>query len=336
MSTPIVTVFGGSGFVGRYVCQRLARAGWRVRVAVRRPYEAGFVRTYGVVGQVEPLQANIRDDVSTRRAIAGADAVVNCVGVLVENGKQSFPALLDEGAARVARIAAEQGCRRLVHVSAIGADPASDSAYGAAKGRGEAAVMAAFPDAVILRPSVIFGTDDSFFNRFGAMARLLPILPVVSPDTKFQPVYVDDVAAAAAKAVTEPVAAGVYELGGPEVATFRQLMERLLAVTERRRMLVSLPGGVARLVASTMDFLQRASGGLIENGTLTRDQVLLLARDNVVTVGSRGLAELGIRPTAMEAVLEGYLYAYRPHGQYDEITASARNLRPGTDASLRT
>lgn len=334
MAVPIVTVFGGSGFVGRYVCQRLARAGWRVRVAVRRPYEAGFVRTYGVVGQVEPLQANIRDEASTRRAIAGSDAVVNCVGIMLETGKQTFPALLEEGAGRVARIAAEEGCRRLVHISAIGADAGSDSLYAAGKGRGEAAVRAAFPDAVILRPSVMFGSDDTFFNRFGAMARVLPVLPLVGPETKFQPVYVDDVAAAAALAVTEPVAAGVYELGGPEVATFRALMQQLLAVTERRRLLVTLPGGVARLMAGVLDLVQKASGGLLANGILTGDQVRLLARDNVVTAGQPGFAELGIRPTAMEAVLEGYLYAYRPHGQFDEITASARNLRAESD--LRT
>lgn len=292
------------------------------------------MRTYGVVGQVEPLQANIRDEASTRRAIAGSDAVVNCVGIMLETGKQTFPALLEEGAGRVARIAAEEGCRRLVHISAIGADAGSDSLYAAGKGRGEAAVRAAFPDAVILRPSVMFGSDDTFFNRFGAMARVLPVLPLVGPETKFQPVYVDDVAAAAALAVTEPVAAGVYELGGPEVATFRALMQQLLAVTERRRLLVTLPGGVARLMAGVLDLVQKASGGLLANGILTGDQVRLLARDNVVTAGQPGFAELGIRPTAMEAVLEGYLYAYRPHGQFDEITASARNLRAESD--LRT
>ena len=178
MSVPIVTIFGGSGFIGRHVAQRMARAGWRVRVAVRRPHEAHFVRPYGKVGQVEPIQANVRDVASTRAAIAGAQAVINCVGVLAEAGKQSFDALLDQGAGRIAEISAEEGVSRLVHISAIGAESASDSLYAAAKGRGEAALRAAFPGAVILRPSIVFGADDSFFNRFGAMARIAPVLPL--------------------------------------------------------------------------------------------------------------------------------------------------------------
>ncbi len=327
MPVPIVTIFGGSGFIGRYVAQRMARAGWRVRVAVRRPNEAHFVRPYGVVGQVEPIQANIRDDASTRAAIAGADAVVNCVGVLAEAGRQTFEALLDQGAARIARIAAEEGVPLLVHVSAIGADPASDSLYAAAKGRGEAAVRAAFPAAVILRPSVVFGSDDSFFNRFGAIARLSPVLPLVGPDTRFQPVYVDDVAAAAVAGATGAAAPGIYELGGPEVATFRQLMQRLLRIVQRRRLLVAVPFGLARVKAWVFDLAPRLSGGLVANNLLTQDQVRLLAHDNVVHAGAPGFAQLGIRPTAMDAVLESYLYAYRPHGQYDAMTASAGNLR---------
>lgn len=327
MPVPIVTIFGGSGFIGRHVAQRMARKGWRVRVAVRRPNEAHFVRPYGVVGQVEPIQANIRDDDSTRRAIAGVDVVVNCVGVLAEAGKQTFDALLDDGAARIARIAAEEGVSRLVHISAIGADPHSNSLYAAAKGRGEAAVRDAFPDAVILRPSVVFGTDDSFFNRFGAMARISPMLPLVGAETRFQPVYVDDVAAAVVHAATGEVEPGVYELGGPEVATFRELMQRMLGIVERRRFLVEVPNSLARMQAWFFDLAPRLTGGTIANGILTRDQVRLLAHDNVVSPNARGLEALGVTPTAMEAVLDGYLYAYRPHGQFDAITASARNLR---------
>jgi uncharacterized protein YbjT (DUF2867 family) len=308
----------------------MARAGWRVRVAVRRPNEAHFVRPYGFVGQVEPIQANLRDEESTRRVIRGADAVVNCVGVLAEMGKQTFDALLDEGAARIARIAAEEGVDRLVHVSAIGADPASDSQYAAAKGRGEAAVRAAFPGAVILRPSVVFGAEDGFFNKFAAMARISPVLPLVGPDTRFQPVYVADVAAAAAAGATGAAGPGVYELGGPEVATFRELMQRMLKVIQRRRMIVALPFGVARMAAGFLDFMQRTTRGLFSNTVVTRDQLRQLGRDNVVAPGMPGLSELGIRPTAMDAVLESYLYAYRPHGQYDAMTASAGNLRPRT------
>lgn len=325
--SPIATVFGGSGFLGRYVTQRLARAGWRVRVAVRRPNEALFVRTYGVVGQVEPVQANVRDEESTRRAIAGADVVINCVGILVETGKQRFDAVQDEGAARVARIAREEGVGRMVQISAIGADAESDSDYARSKAAGEAAVAEAFPGAVILRPSIMFGTDDDFFNRFGAMARLSPVLPLVGAKTRFQPVYVDDVAAAAVKAATEDVAPGIYELGGPEVETFRGLMQRLLRLIERRRMLLSLPFGVARFQGAVLDLAQRWSFGLFTNTLLTADQVRLLARDNVVAPDARGFEALGITPTAMEAVLADYLYAYRPHGQFDAITASARNLR---------
>ena len=324
---PIVTIFGGSGFIGRYVTQSMARAGWRVRVAVRRPNEALFVRTYGAVGQVEPVQANIRDEASTRRAIAGADAVINCVGILVESGKQGFEAVQAEGAARIARIAAAEGVGRLVQLSAIGADPESDSVYGRTKADGEAAVVAAFPGAVILRPSIVFGVEDEFFNRFARMARLSPVLPVVGPETKFQPVYVGDVAAAAAAAVTRDVAPGVYELGGPEVESFRGLMARMLAVIRRRRLIVALPTWLARAQGWAFDTAQRMSFGLFTNTLITRDQVKLLGRDNVVAPGARGLADLGIAPTAMEAVLPEYLYSYRPHGQFNTIQESAARLR---------
>jgi len=327
MTVPVVTVFGGSGFLGRYITQRMARAGWRVRVAVRRPDEAYFVRPYGVVGQVEPIQANIRDEASTRRAIAGADAVINCIGILAEAGPQTFGALMDEGAGRVARIAAEEGVRRLVQVSAIGADADSESGYAAAKGRGEAAVRAAFPDAVILRPSILFGTEDAFFNRFAAMARLSPVLPLVGAATRFQPVYVDDVAAAAVGAVQDGAAPGVYELGGPEVATFGELMQRMLRLIRRRRMIVAMPGWLARLVGRGSDLVSGVSGGLLA-GPLTLDQTRQLAHDNVVATGSRGLGDLGVEPTPMEAVLESYLYSYRPAGQYTEIQESAMRARP--------
>jgi uncharacterized protein YbjT (DUF2867 family) len=326
MSVPVVTIFGGSGFIGRYICQRMARAGWRVRVAVRRPDEAYFVRPYGVVGQVEPIQANIRDEASTRRAIAGSDAVINCIGVLAEAGPQTFDALMAEGAGRVARIAAEESVRRLVQISAIGADPDSDSGYAAAKGRGEAAVRAAFPAAVILRPSVVFGTEDQFFNRFGAMARLSPVLPLVGAETRFQPVYVADVADAAVAAATRDVAPGVYELGGPEVATFRALMQRMLGIIRRRRLVVAMPSILARPVAGASDLAARITGGLL-SGPLTGDQLRQLAHDNVVSPEARGLADLGVTPTAMQAVLEEYLYAYRPAGQYTEIQESALRAR---------
>ncbi len=323
---PVVTIFGGSGFVGRYIAQRMARAGWRVRVAVRRPNEAGFVRPYGVVGQVEPIQANIRDEASTRAAIRGATAVVNCVGLLNESGKQTFEAVMVEGAARIARIAAEEGVQRLVQISAIGADAASESTYATAKGEGEAAVVAAFPGAYILRPSVVFGDGDGFFRKFAAIARVAPIIMIPSPKTKFQPVYVDDVAAAAEKVLTTDAAPGVYELGGPRVASLGRLVSEMLVVIRRRRWLFEMPGTLARLQGWGLDTVQKLSFGLVNNSVLTRDQVRLLTKDNVVAADARGFDALGIEPTAMEAILDSYLYVYRPHGQYDAIQESAERL----------
>ena len=232
-----------------------------------------------------------------------------------------------EGAGRIARLATAAGVAHLVQVSAIGADAASDSAYARSKAAGEAAVLAAFPGAVILRPSVIFGTEDQFFNRFAAMSRFGPVLPVVGANTRFQPVHVDDVAQAAVLGATGQAAPGVYELGGPDVATFRDLMGRMLAVIRRRRLVLGLPFWAARIMAGGFDFLQFATGGLIENKMLTRDQVANLARDNVVSPGARGFADLGIVPASMEAVLPEYLWRYRPSGQYAAIKESAKNLK---------
>jgi NADH dehydrogenase len=323
----LVAIIGGSGFVGRYIARRMAREGWRVRVAVRRPNEALFVKPYGAVGQVEPVFCNIRDDASVRAAMAGADAVVNCVGTFDKGGRNSFAAIQHQGAARIARIAAETGVARLVQISAIGADVAGPSDYARSKAAGEAAVTAAFPGAVILRPSVIFGPEDQFFNRFAAMTRLGPVLPVVGGATRFQPVYVDDVAQAAVAGVLGRAAPGVYELGGPDVDSFAGLMRRMLVVINRRRMVVSLPFWVARVMATVFDLGQTVTGGLLRNPVITRDQVKSLTVDNVVTPGAKGLADLGIQPTAMSAVLPDYLWRFRPSGQYDAIKASAKNLR---------
>jgi len=325
----LVTIYGGSGFVGRYIARRMAKAGWRVRVAVRRPNEALFVRPYGVVGQVEPVLCNIRDDNSVRAALRGADAVVNCVGVLVESGKNGFDAVQSEGAERVARLAAEEGVLRMVQISAIGADMEADSDYARSKGEGEAGVLKHMPQAVILRPSIMFGAEDSFFNRFAGMTRMGPILPVVGADTRFQPVYVDDVAKAAEKAVLGLAAPGIYELGGPDVDTFRGLMQRMLKVVHRRRLVLNMPWVVARVMAFGFDMLQAVSLGLFTNCMLTRDQVKNLRHDNVVGADAKGFAELGITPVTMEAVLPDYLWRFRPSGQYDAIKASARNLRQG-------
>ena len=223
----LVTIFGGSGFVGRYIARRMAKEGWRVRVAVRITIEAMFVRPYGAVGQVEPVFCNIRDDASVAAVTEGADAVVNCVGVLDEVGKNTFAAVQAEGAERIARSAASMGIMRMVHVSAIGANADARSIYARTKAAGEAGVTQYMPDAVILRPSIIFGAEDQFFNRFAGMARLGPVLPVVGADTKFQPVHVDDVAAAAVKGVLGQAKSGIYELGGPDVHRFRELMQQM-------------------------------------------------------------------------------------------------------------
>jgi NADH dehydrogenase len=323
----LVTIFGGSGFIGRYVARRMAKAGWRVRVAVRRPNDAHFVRPYGVVGQVEPIFANIRDDESVRAALTGADAVVNCVGILTESGKNRFGLVQHHGAARIARIAAEEGISRLVHVSAIGADAESASQYAESKGMGEAAILEAFPRAVILRPSIVFGPEDEFFNRFAQMTRMSPVLPVVGAGTRFQPVYVDDVARATVAGVLGEAEPGIYELGGPETATFRELMAMMLRVVRRRRLILNVPFWSATGMAAVLDGLQTITLGLFHNGMLTRDQVRNLRRDNVVTEGRRTFADLGIAPTAMELVLEDYLWPYRPSGQYAAIKESADRLK---------
>ncbi|SEK80768.1 NADH dehydrogenase [Roseovarius azorensis] len=323
----LVTIYGGSGFVGRYIARRLAKAGWRVRVAVRRPNEAMHVKPYGVVGQVEPVFCNIRDDASVRAVMQGADAVVNCVGTFDRKGRNNFQAVQNQGATRIARIAAEQGVERLVHLSAIGADADAASAYARSKAEGEAGILAHFPDAMILRPSVIFGPEDQFFNRFAGMSRLGPILPVVGGDTRFQPVYVDDVARAAAMGVMGQAVPGIYELGGPEVATFRNLMQMMLRVIRRRRLIVNIPFGMATAMGWGMELIQTISLGLIPP-QITVDQVRSLRVDNVVSDGAKGFADLGITPVAPEAVLTDYLWRFRPSGQYEAIKESASKLRP--------
>ena len=324
--SPVVTIFGGSGFVGRYIVRRMARAGWRVRVAVRRPNEALFVRTYGVVGQVEPVLSNVRNEASVAQAVRGVDAVVNCVGILAPTGKQTFDAVQDEGAARVARLSREAGVKRFVHLSAIGADAESPSNYARTKAFGEAAVMEYQPSAVILRPSIVFGTEDQFFNRFAGMARISPVIPVIGPDTRFQPVFVDDVAAAAERALVRGAKAGIYELGGPDVDSFRGLMDRILRVIRRNRWVVAVPMPIAKLQGRIFSFVSSMSGGLLP-APVTYDQVLLLARDNVVSDDALSFADLGVSPTAMAAVLEGYLTPFMPYGQYARITSSAKHLR---------
>jgi uncharacterized protein YbjT (DUF2867 family) len=313
----LVTVFGGSGFVGRHTVRALARAGWRVRAAVRRPDLAGHLQPMGVVGQIHAVQANLRFPDSVAAACAGSDVVINLVGVLVSSGKQSFDAVHAEGARAAAKAAREAGVKRFIHVSAIGADRRSTSAYARSKAEGEAAVLEEFPDAIILRPSIVFGPEDEFFNRFAAMARLSPFLPLIGGGrTKFQPVFVGDLAnALAAAAAGEGTSGQVYEIGGPEVLSFKQLLDKTQSWTGRKRWYLRLPFWAAKLQAIVMTPLPNALR------PITLDQVRSLQTDNVVsdTARQKGrtLAAFGITaPHTTEAVVPAYLERFRARGQY--------------------
>ena len=323
----LVTIFGGSGFVGRYVAQRMAKQGWRVRVAVRRPNEALFVRQYGAVGQVEPVLCNIRDDASVIKVIIGANAVVNCVGILSEVGKNTFKDVQALGSERVAKISSENGVANFVQISAIGANEGSSSNYARTKALGEASVLKYFPDATILRPSIIFGPEDQFFNRFAQMATLSPFLPLVGAHTQFQPVYVGDVAFAVEKALSDRSVSGIYELGGPNIETFSELMKRMLGVIQRRRLMLKVPFFVAGIMGKSLDLLKAITFGLFPNNILTQDQVKNLQSDNTVSSDANDLSDLEILPTAMETVLPEYLWRYRVSGQYASIKDSAKGLK---------
>lgn len=322
----LVTIYGGSGFVGRYIARRMAKEGWRVRVAVRRPNEAMFVKPYGAVGQVEPVLCNIRDDASVALAMDGADAVVNCVGILAETSKNKFDTVQHEGAERVARLAAAAGIDTLVHLSAIGADESSASKYAQSKALGEAGVLAHMPNAMILRPSVVFGPEDDFFNKFAEMSKFGPILPLVGGKTKFQPVYVDDIAQAAVQGILGK-AQGVFELGGPDVLTLKEIVQEMLVEINRRKLVLDLPFFVGSLMGFGLDLMQKLTFGLARNSVLTRDQVKLLKSDNVVSDGVQTFADLGISPTPTETILSDYLWRFRPSGQYDAIKDSAKDLK---------
>jgi NADH dehydrogenase len=311
----LVTVFGGSGFLGRHVVRALLKRGWRVRAAVRRPDLAGHLQPLGMVGWVQPVQANLRYRWSVDRAVTGADAVVNLVAILSESGRQRFEAVHAAGARAVAEATRAAGIDRLVHVSAIGADPASPSAYARSKAAGEVAVRETDAGAVIFRPSIMFGPEDRFFNRFASLARVLPALPLFGGGhTRFQPVFAGDVARAIADAVEGKVPGGrIYELGGPEVKTFRECLELMLATIERRRLLVPVPWALAAVMGQVLQYLP--------NPLLTPDQVRQLRIDNVVSEEAqsqrRTLKGLGVDATSLEAVLPSYLYRFRARGQFE-------------------
>ncbi|UYO53880.1 complex I NDUFA9 subunit family protein [Rhodopseudomonas palustris] len=314
----LVTVFGGSGFLGRHVVSALARRDYRIRVAVRRPELSGHLQPLGRVGQIHAVQANLRYPESVAAAMRGAHVAINLVGILAEGGAQKFDAVQGSGAANVAQAAAAAGAR-MVHVSAIGADPNSPARYARSKAAGEQAVLAAMPQATIFRPSVVFGPEDQFTNRFAALARLLPVLPLVGADTKLQPVYVGDVATAIADAVDGLAKPGAtYELGGPEQLTMREIMRIILQTTDRNPLLVPLPFGLASLQAMLLQF---APGAF----KLTPDQVRMLEVDNVVSEAAKSagltLQGLGIQPDSLQAIVPSYLWRFRKTGQFARKTA---------------
>jgi len=310
MKSRLVTIFGGSGFIGRYVVEKLAARGDVIRVAVRHPAEGLFLKPLGDLGQIEIIAANLKNEASVKRAVAHADCVINLVAVLYESGGQRFDALHHEGAARVARCSREAGAKTLVQVSALGADKQSSSSYARTKALGEEAVLEAFPGATILRPSVVFGPEDGFYNRFASLAAKLPVLPLPGLETKFQPVYVRDVAEAIVRASLggKAVEGESFSLGGPQVKSLRALLEEMMDYTGVHRPLMGISSGLAMLQATFL--------GLLPNPPLTRDQVRLLAHDNVVPEGARGLADLGITPTRISAVLPSYMEHHRRYGQF--------------------
>ncbi len=311
----LVTVFGGTGFLGKYVVRALARNGWRIRVAARNPLRSPQLKVMGEVGQIEFARADLKSPDSVDLALEGAEAVVNLVGVLAETGRQTFDALQAQGAGEIARAAAARGITRFIQVSAIGADARSPSAYARTKAAGEAAVRAAIPTATVLRPSIVFGPEDQFFNRFAAIAAISPVVPMVGAGTRFQPVYAGDVGAAVAEAMkpAREAAGRTYELGGPGVYTFRELMEIMLHDIQRKRTLLPVPMPIAGLIGALGDLQARI---LPLPPPLTTDQVKLLGRDNVADPALPGLADLGVEPTSVDAVLPTYLWRFRSGGQF--------------------
>lgn len=329
--TNVATIFGGSGFLGRYITQKLAARGFRIRVAVRRPNEAGFVRVYGPPGQIEPYLANVRYDNSVREAIQGSDTVINCVGILNQVGKQKFNNIHIDAAERIARFATELGVSNLVHISSLGSAPESESVYARTKALGEEAILRNYPDCTIFRPSVVFGNEDEFFNKFASMARLSPVLPLPGANARFQPVYVDDVAKAVEQAVFSKDIRGIYELGGNEILTLKELIDLMLEVIRRKRLVIPLPPEICSPLGWALDMVQIFSGGLVKNNLLTRDQLIQLGSDNVVSGDHPTLQDLKIAPTSLESVLEDYLYSYRPAGQFTAIHESSGGLGKNQD-----
>lgn len=323
MKSSLVAVFGGSGFLGRYTVSALAKAGYRIRVGVRRPNLGNYLLPMGQVGQIQVTKTNVLDEQAVASLVRGADAVINLVGILKQSGRQRFTRLHRDAPAVIAKAAMKAGASTFVHVSALGASQNAPSVYARTKAEGETAVREAFPAATIFRPSLLFGPEDAFFNRFAAMARISPFLPLIGGGrTKFQPVYVADAAAAIEQAVIDPAHARgrTYELGGPTVYSFRELMEIVLSETCRKRLLLNVPFGLATLGASIANITPWAP--------LTPDQVRLLKTDNVMTKGALGLGDLGIEPDSVEAIVPSYLWRFRPQGQFQAAISERISKTP--------
>lgn len=313
----LVTIFGGSGFVGRYIVRRLLSKGYRVRVACRRPDLAHFLQPMGTVGQVHAVQANLRYPESVEMAMQGASHVINCVGILSPSGKQTFESVIDEGAEIIANAALKLGVNRIIHLSAIGADSNSDSEYQICKGKAENHILSSLPNSTIMRPSLIFGAEDEFFNRFALIAKYSPLIPLFGAHTKFQPIYVDDVAASVVSVLEEPDSYGkVYELGGSEILDFQELIKVMLDVISRKRVIVAIPDGFAGLATAILRFMPYPF-------KFTKDQYKALQKDNVVSEKAKAehkdLTALGIKATPLSLILPQYLVRYRSEGQFTDI-----------------
>ena len=324
--SPIVTIFGGSGFLGRYIVRRMVKRGWRVRVAVREPNEAIFLKTYGEVGQIEIFNCSIFNQASVLSSITGSTAVINCVaGLLNESVQRRFISHYVEGPELIAKLSTKLKVQKLIHISSIGASLSSNSIYAKSKAKGEGKVLENFPNATILRPSLVFGDEDSFFNRYAAMATYSLFIPVIGQSTMFQPVYVDDVAQAIERALTQKDIKGIFELGGPDILTHRELIEKMLLVIRRKRIIVSISFPLASLMAIMFNTLKMISGGLF-NPPFSLDNVKQLSSNNTVDHEAKSLSDLGIKSQNIDNIIPSYLYCFRPHGQYNETTQTAKKF----------
>jgi NADH dehydrogenase len=323
-NSPIVTVFGGTGFVGRYIVRRLVKSGWRVRVAVRNPNSAIFLKTYGEVGQVEICYCSIFDPDTAAKCISGSSVVINAVaGLLNETSNKKFKQYYVDWPEMVAILSTKFDVKQFIHISSIGANISSNSIYASSKAKGEEKILNNFSNTVILRPSLIFGHEDRFFNRYAAMASYSLVIPLIGPSTKFQPVYVDDVALVVEKVLKDSIFKGIFELGGPEVLTFEETIKKMLTVIRRKRLLFNIPFGPAKLIASIFALMNRVSLGIVKP-PFTVDNVKQLKNDNIVSKMENSFEDLGIKPQNIDTIIPLYLYAYRPYGQYNDITASAK------------